>query len=200
MNLTIAIPTIGKRLKEFSALHLYLNKQIVESGLEDSVELIHETDNKEISIGAKRQKFTARAKGKFLWQIDDDDWIVENGIKTINSIIEATECDCIGFIEEISGNGVKQLSHISNIHSGWGDNKTVDGNFYRYVRTPYFKVPILTYYYRKIEISDMRFGEDIDFSNRLKKSRLIKDEFFLPRVIYNYRYKSEPHNEKYGIK
>lgn len=200
LNLTIAIPTVNNRLKEFSALHLYLNKQIMESHLEECVEIIFERDNKEMSIGQKREKLNGRAKGKFTWQIDDDDTIPENAIYTVNSVIEATDCDFIGFYEEVSGNGVINLSHISNIHDDWGDNKTVDGERFRYVRTPYFKTPILTEYCQKIGVSDMRYGEDHDFARRLKASGLIKNEFFIPRIMYNYRYKQEPHNQKYGIK
>jgi len=201
MILTIAIPTVNQRVKQFSSLYLYLNKQVIDNNLTEKVEVIYEQDNKEISIGAKREKLHQRAKGNFTVTIDDDDSVVDNFINTLVDLIDVfPDCDCIGYIEEVTGNEVTQYSHISNIHKGWGDHVTVEDERYRYVRTPYFKNPILTKYLLEIGVQDMRYAEDKDFSDRLKASGLIKNEVFLPRVMYHYRYKPEPHDSKYGIR
>jgi hypothetical protein len=51
----------------------------------------------------------------------------------------------------------------------------------------------------QIGFNDMRYGEDYDFSKRLKLSALIQTEVFIAKTMYFYRYKEEPHNQKYGI-
>jgi hypothetical protein len=97
-RLTIGIPTVVGREKLFDRLLNEVNSQIEKNSLKKEVQVIIEKDNKEISIGAKRQKMYERSKGLFTVQIDDDDWIVEDFVK---SCYDATfePVDCIGYHE-----------------------------------------------------------------------------------------------------
>lgn len=192
MILSILICTVYERASKFKILFDYLKKQNVFT----DVEILFEVDNKEISVGAKRQKLLERSKGKFIVFVDDDDWVNETYIKDIRTaILENPEIDCIGSIEECLMNGVRKMACHSNKYSDWADRK--DG--YDYVRTIYHKDPVKRELALKCGgFKDWRFSEDHDFSKRLKP--LLKKEFFINKIMQIYRYTQEPHNKKYGIK
>lgn len=191
MILSILICTVYERAERFKLLYDYLKKM----NKFTDVEVLYEVDNKEISVGAKRQKLLERAKGKFIVFIDDDDTCIDTYIKDIReAILGNPDIDCIGSLEECFMNGQKRIACHSNKYSDWGDN--IDG--YNYVRTIYHKDPVKRELALKAGFKDMRFAEDHDYARRLKP--LLKNEVFLDKVMQIYRYTDEPHNKKYGIK
>lgn len=190
MILTICLPTIETRKPQFMALENYIRKQLT-----SDVEIVSLCDNKEISIGSKRQKLLEMAQGRHVVMIDDDDEITEDYVSSIVAGLSG-DPDCVGFQIECHGMPGK-LANVSNKYRDWAENE--DG--FDYVRTPYYKVPIRLQFCRQIGFSDMRWREDHDFSKRLKDSGLVKSEFYIPRVLYKYRYSNkEPHDSKYGIR
>jgi glycosyltransferase involved in cell wall biosynthesis len=193
MILTIAIPTVVNRKEQFDLLRLHIKNQINELGFQKEVELISECDDKQISIGAKRQLLIEKAQGDYLVMIDDDDWIPYNFVLKVVEALK-TNPDCVGYLEKCIYHNRIERSCISNRFANWGSN--IFG--FNHVRTPFFKVPIKTELVKKIGCVDMRFGEDHDFAKRIKP--LIKTEVFINEFLYEYRYKQESHNVKYGIK
>ena len=191
MILTIAIPTIVTRKDKFDKLFDRLVKQIVYFGYGKDVEIISECDNKEISIGKKRDNLIMKAKGEYIVMIDDDDMIAHNYLLVvINKLLNRP--DCVGYLEKIKHNN--KTSCISLNNPGWIDNYAG----YDYARTPFFKVPIKTEICREVGCRDMRFAEDHDFANRVKP--FLKTEEFINDYMYIYQYSHEPHNQKYGIR
>jgi hypothetical protein len=168
------------------------NVNLVYPGL---CEILFECDNKEISVGAKRQKLLERASGAYVVFVDDDDEVNDVYIpKIINKII-INQPDSVGFIIECDMEGKKETAIASNKYSDWCENE--DG--FKYCRTPYHKTPIKRELALSIGYKDMRFGEDYDYSKRLKESHLIKKESFIEEVMYYYNYKFEDPKIKYGI-
>jgi len=157
------------------------------------VEIICDIDNKEVSIGAKRQRMLEKALGEYVTMVDDDDLVANDYVEQILIAIESKP-DCIGFEIDCSGTAGKRAT-VSNAWNDWGEN--IGG--FDYVRTPYHKSPIKTNIARHIGFKDLRYAEDYDFSKRLKQSNLIQQEVYIPKIMYYYRYKHEPHNKKYGI-
>lgn len=191
IKLSILICTVYERVNKFRPLLGHLKKMNVY----DDVEILYEVDDKEISVGAKRQKLIEKANGEFVVFIDDDDWCIDTYIKDIrDTIIANPEIDCIGSLEECYINGMKRTAIHSNRYTHWQDN--VDG--YDYVRTIYHKDPVRRELALKVGFKNMRFAEDHDFAIRLKP--LLKNEVFLDKVMQIYRYIDEPHNKKYGIR
>lgn len=191
--LTIAIPTVHSRYLQFNILHTYILNEIEKYRLKDKVEVIYEQDNKEISIGAKRQKLIDRANGEYLVMIDDDDWIAD---QYLIDVIEACRsgADTIGYLEDCSFDFAKwKTSCISMKWDRWDSH--VGG--YDYVRTPYFKNPIRTEICKKVGCADLRWGEDEDFAKKIKP--LLKTEVFINKKMYIYRYKTEKFDTKYGF-
>ncbi len=193
MKLDILICTIETRRNEFNLLKHHLQTQINEYGRQKEVQIISECDNKQISVGTKRQLLLEKATGEYVVFIDDDDMVPYFYVENILSAIESKP-DCIGF--KILCKGTKGITaSASNRWSKWGDN--IGG--FDYVRTIYHKNPIKRETALKIGYKDMRFGEDADYSKRLKESGLLTEEIFIDEFMYEYRYKFEDAKIKYGI-
>lgn len=190
MRLSILIGTVKERQDLFDKLQEHIEKQI--SGRSQSVELIFISDNKEISIGSKRQMLLDLAKGDYVVFIDDDDWVSDTYVTDILSAI-ATNPDCVGFDILCTTDGQdKQLARASMQYK-WADN--VDG--FRYVRKTYHKTPVKREIALAAGFEDLRFGEDYNYSMRLK----VKTEVLIPKVLYFYRYTTnQTHAQRYGIR
>lgn len=204
MILSILIPTVIGREKSFNELEEFLQWQISAGSLWGKVEIQNICDNKELSIGAKRNELLKLATGEYCVMIDDDDTV---SYQFVEKILEALEKnpDCVGYKELCiyEGKGVKS-SEISIKHRTWQDAKdgrnyyTFLANGFNHVRSPFYKVPIKTDLCRKVGFKDLRYEEDREFSKAIYP--LLKTEVYIDEFMYIYRYRHETHNIKYGIK
>jgi glycosyltransferase involved in cell wall biosynthesis len=192
MKLNILICTIPNRVNEFNLLKHHLQTQINELGMQREVKILSKLDNKEISVGAKRQLLLEEATADYVVYIDDDDMTPYYYVANILSAIESNP-DCIGFLIECKGTKGKTAS-ASSEWNDWADNT---GGF-DYVRTIYHKNPVKRSIALQIGYKDMRFAEDYDYSKRLKESGLLQEEVFINEVMYEYRYAYEDPKTKYG--
>jgi len=193
MKLNILICTIPTRENEFNLLKHHLQSQINELGVQKQVSILSKLDNKQISVGAKRQLLLEEATADYIVFIDDDDMIPYYYVDKILEAIKLSP-DCIGFRIECTGTSGKTAS-ASNKWDDWAEN--VGG--FDYVRTIYHKTPVKREIALAIGYEDKRFGEDYCYSKRLKESGLLKNEVFIDKVMYEYRYAHEDHSTKYGI-
>lgn len=192
-KLSILIPSTIDRKRMTDLLVENVQNQIDDLGISDQVEIIVDMDNKEVSIGFKRQRMHVKAKGEYVVSIDSDDAVMTDYMTEIWRGIKE-QPDCITF--EISCSGTTgKMANVSNNYPDWMDN--IDG--YDYIRTPYHKVPIKRSIALQIGFIDLRYGEDYDFSKRLKKSGLIKTEYHIAKPLYHYQYRNAPFREKYGF-
>lgn len=190
-KLSILIPTVVGRESFYDKLNAELERQ--KAGL-DCIEIIGAKDNKEIPIGTKREGLYFVASGLYSVQLDDDDMIPPFYIERVLKAIELGT-DCIGYNESVVWNGVNMgISNISLRNRKWDENK----HGYRYVRTPFFKVPIKTEIARSVNFQPIRFGEDYEWSMRLYPN--LKTEVFIPETMYLYSYVQGDNKTKYGIK
>lgn len=161
----------------------------------ESVELIIFSDEKNITLGEKRERLYKFSQGEYSWQIDSDDLIAENAIELILAAIDEKP-DVITFREKCMMNGVYQTSNHSLKYDKWHDN--FDG--FDYVRTPFYKDVIKTEIAKSVPFPHIRYNEDEQFSYALKP--YLKTEIHIEKELYYYIYSSQPqeHNERYGIK
>lgn len=194
--LTIAIPTVDNRILKFAELNAELIRQINQANLQDVVEVIHRNDNKQMTIGEKRELLYKQANGTHVWQIDDDDWVHRMAVRMIVGAIKQHNPDCIGFKEKcIFDDKIIKSSNISNKYHAWADNQ--DG--FDYVRTPHFKAVIRKDIATSVKIPHIRWNEDEQFAKKVLP--LLKNEFYIDEFVYIYRHSSqEKHEEKYGFK
>jgi glycosyltransferase involved in cell wall biosynthesis len=191
MILSILVPTTIERSKVFNRLLHEIKRQI--KPFKKQIEILSLCDNKEMTIGEKRNKLYQMAKGKYSWQIDDDDWIHPDAIEKIMKAVE-NDSDCITFSEVVIFDGKRlENSNFSLKYVDWADNQ--DG--YNHVRIPFFKTPIKTEICRLVAVKDIRFAEDHEFARSINP--LLKTETHIDDYLYWYLHYSTPFNERYGI-
>jgi len=214
--LSILIPTVIGREEQYNNLlsnignqirdieHKQINKIMKETGKSSCsfyppVHIQRYLDNKEKTIGEKREVLYEIAKGKFSWQIDDDDDIAPNAIELILEAIKSNpEVDVISFEEYVNMDGREYKSNHSSTYRGWeGDGNSIFPDGFHFHRTPFFKSVIRTELAKSVPIQKIRFGEDHAFANDLHP--LIQSEIHIDKPLYRYIHISSPHNERYGI-
>lgn len=191
--LSILICTVTSRAQQFKELGMELSRQLYD--YPGKVEMLFECDNKEISVGKKRQKLLQRSIGEYVVFFDDDDWPYSFFVRDI-MIALISKPDCVGVVIDMTTNNQRpQLCCHSLRYPEWRNN--VDG--YDYVRNVTHRNPIKRELAIQVGFPDMRFGEDRWFSDRV--TPLCQSEVFIPQPIFHYRYSSaERHNKKYGIR
>lgn len=188
------LPTTIDRRNIFYPLLEEIQRQIKENKYENTVEVIIDEDNKEKSIGKKRQDLLEKARGKYVVGIDSDDWIAEDYLDCIvTSLQENPAIEHIGFLEDCNINGEKSISIFSIRNKLWAENQ--DG--YDHIRCANPKSVILREKALKIGFEDSRYGEDRVFSEAV--TAILTSEVFINKPLYKYRYISSSHNERYGI-
>ena len=177
-------------------LHHDPSKPIAYSIFVGPVEIHWHEDNKELSIGAKRQAMIEAATGDYVAHFDSDDWPAPNYVSAILTALES-DPDTVGMLIRVEGLAPKPQTGIGSMRfARWQNNKAG----YDYVRPTYHKNPTRRSIALAVGFKDMRFGEDFDYSIRLKDSGLLKTERMVNEELYIYRYKYAPHGVKYGIK
>ena len=188
MILSILIATIDERRDQFIELKKVFGKT-------EGVEIVSACDNKEMSIGWKRQTLLEMAKGEYIVFFDDDDWPSPEYVTEILKALESKP-DCVGFKIAYFRDGVNVGTCI---HSLRNEFWCTQGDLY--LRNVTHFNPVKRELALKVGFNDLRFGEDQDYSNRI--SLLCKNEEFIDKFLFDYRFKScknrEEHNRKYGI-
>lgn len=159
------------------------------------IHILWHKDNKQKTIGEKREGLYQLAIGKYSWQIDDDDDISEDALKFI-MVGMLAKADCITFREKCIINGNYYSSNHSLIYTKWQDK--YDG--FDFVRTPFYKDVIKTEIAKSIPFPKIRWNEDEQWSMAIYPH--LKNEYHIDKELYIYQHnsKSEDHNERYGIK
>lgn len=165
------------------------------------IEILDLRDNKEMTIGEKRGKLYKGAKGKFSWQIDDDDTIADDAIQLILAAIkENPDVDCVTFQEHCLMYGKHFKSNHSLSYSGWyGDGSHLLSDGFHFHRAPFYKDVIKTSIAQSVPFKHIRFGEDHLWSIDLHSH--LKTEVHIDKDLYFYIYDpKDSHQERYGIK
>ncbi len=159
------------------------------------VSILIACDNKEKTIGGKREWLYQQATGLYSFQIDDDDDIADNAIELIlNAIRSNPEVPCITFKENCMMNGVYKSSNHSIKYDFWCDN--FDG--YDYCRSPFYKDVIRTDIAKSVPFPKIRYNEDEQWSYAIKD--LLTSEIHIDSELYYYIYEpKDTHSERYGI-
>jgi glycosyltransferase involved in cell wall biosynthesis len=192
--LTIMLPTTVCRRKTFYHLLQRVIMQINSIGAADIVEVLIDEDEKQSSIGAKRQRLLERATGEFVVGIDSDDSIDSDYLQEIiAAIIKNPNTDHVGFLEFCTIDGVSSKSIFSIRYKVWDEGK--DG--YDHIRCANPKSVIRRTKALQAGYPNERYGEDRIFSEAV--TPLLESEVFIEKYLYQYIHNSTEHNERYGI-
>ncbi len=179
-DLSILIPTLPARIEMLSMLMQRLNKQIIDFGLIDRVQILTLCDTKEYSVGKKRNMLLEMSCGKYVCFIDDDDQISD---KYLFEIMRATQSnpDVITFCGEYIEHQTQFFS-ISKVHR---QNYSDSNGIYR---LPNHLCPVKREIALQSMFTDKNFGEDSDYAERI--NTLIQSEFHIKEKLYYYLYNS----------
>jgi hypothetical protein len=195
--LSILIATVVERRKQFTSLMQIFNHQLDRDGLRDTVEIKHLCDNKEISIGKKRQQLLELATGEWIVFFDDDDRPNQNYINLIlNAIKSNPGIDCVGMNVLMTTNGTNPQKCCHRLkYRQWATK--VDG--WDYVRNITHFNCVKRKLALRVGFKDLRWGEDKPYSDDI--TRLCRKEAYIDEPLFEYNYTThQPHAEKYGIK
>jgi len=186
IRLSILIPSTHDRQPLLDGLLLSLNKQITDLGVEGSVEIITSIDNREATVGFKRNQLIHQAEGEYVVFIDSDDEVTYD---YISEVLKAThlEPDVITFNGYMTHSGSNRenfkiaqgLPYIT-IKDANGKNE--------YLRFPNHLCPVKKSVAIQIGYRDLKFAEDYDYALRLKNSDLIKTSAYIEKDLYHYKY------------
>lgn len=184
--LICSIPERAHQLKELLATFDHIGKGY-------NLEILTDCTGKEMSIGRKRQGLLERSQGKWIVFFDDDDmpynWYVSEIFKGI-----ATDADCMGINGFMTTNGYNLQTWVHRL--GYPISEKMHG--FDYVRPIIHFNPVLRSKALLAGFRDMRYGEDMDYANRL--NTYLSKEYNIERPLFHYRYSNKiPHNEKYGL-
>lgn len=165
-----------------SALKMELEKQIRDSGVEGRVEVL--VNNNEESIGAKSNHLLDICWGKYCARFDSDDMPGPNYIKRIfEGIDKDVDCCSLRGIITFDGNNPEVFEH-SIKYKEWATTS----NPIKYERYPNHLNAIKSSIAKQFKYPDISHGEDHDWSKQVFESGLIKTEYYIDEVIYNYKF------------
>lgn len=159
------------------------------------VEIVTCIDNKEMSIGKKRQQLLEASRGKWIVFFDDDDDPAGYYVRSILQTGQDPSIDCMGINGIMSTNGMNMQTWCHRLGYPWAENQ----KGFDYIRPIIHFNPVLRSKALQAGFKDMRFGEDRDYADRLNK--LLTKEAYIESPLFHYRYSNKiEHNKKYGIK
>lgn len=186
MKLSILICNLLNRDESYGKLIASLLEQIKDKMGE--VQILIESDNGELSIGAKRNILLKRAEGQYLAFVDDDDTVSSNYVELLLEAVESG-CDCASLKGEITMNGGKpEIFEHSLKYKEWKTNP--EGSEIRYERYPNHLSLIKSSIAKQFKYPEKNHGEDFDWSKMLHESGLLKSEHYIDEIIYYYNYTS----------
>lgn len=186
---SVLIPTIPGREQSLSNLIQNLHEKTKRICPELRLEVCLGFDNRETSVGLKRENLLQNAKGKYSSFIDDDDEITDAYIEDVWATIQGNY-------------HVMRLRGTMNgyVFSHSIENKLTDpmarGN--EFLRPPNHLNPMLTDVAKFIHYKDSIRGEDLDWTIRMAQTGFLQNEYRSDpsRVHYIYNLGNRPFDPK----
>jgi hypothetical protein len=183
MLLSILIPTLESRGRQFAALHEALASQIALGRLETEVEVLSLCDRGERPTGGKRNALLDRAAGDFVVFVDDDDTVSDDYVvRVCDAIRRRSDVDCVGITGMITFRGGHPRKFIHSLR--YSDYSSAGGV---YTRPPYHLNPMRRAIAAAYRFREVYYSEDIDWALRIREDRRLRSEEFVDAVLYHYR-------------
>jgi len=148
------------------------------------VEIISLIDNKQITIGAKRNRLKNMASGKYFCFVDDDDDVYDEYVEAIlNATMNDSDVICFDSWVNIEGENGRISVSADNPEN---EQFVPDGVT---LRKPSHVNAWKTKKFKKYEFSDKMYGEDFDFCYQCYPH--IKSETIINVPLHKYTYDSK---------
>jgi hypothetical protein len=193
--LAILIPTVVGREEQLEKLLQRIHKQRLALEWPNHVQVQIKKDNKEMTVGEKRNLLYQESIGIYSFMPDDDDDIADDFLVRILKAIKHNP-DCVTYYEHVDIDGNISHSNHSIHYDRWHDNPSWPEGF-KYARTPYFKDVIKTEIAKSVEVPPLRWNEDEQWANALHPR--LNTEVHIDDFMYFYKHVSSDPTERYGL-
>lgn len=180
---SILICTLDEREVTFKRLYDKLQKQIIDNDLQHDIEILSFGDNREHSIGFKRNALMVNSCGEYISFIDDDDDVHDDYIMMIYQALK-TNPDCVKLVGIMTTRGQNPQKFVHSIEYQ-ERYEYVNGI---YIRPPNHLNPIKRSIACRFLFPDKNFSEDYDWAMTIAKSHLLKKEAIIDEPYYFYFY------------
>ena len=186
-KLSVLIPSLHERKPSLDALRRSLDTQIGTR----NVEVLHLADNREMSIGQKRNMLLMQSGGEYVAFVDDDDAVTIDYVeKVLGALTVNPDCTSLTGLITFSDGYSRQFIH-SLRYNRWID----DHDAKVYYRPPNPLNAIRRSLAVEVGFPSVNLGEDRAYSMGILP--FLRKEQWIEGVIYNYRCKKtfeETHN------
>jgi glycosyltransferase involved in cell wall biosynthesis len=178
MTLSILICTLRGREGYLSQLLQSLAPQ-----RRDDVEILIESDDRQISTGRKRNILLQRSTGKYVVFVDDDDAIADTYVSDILKAAEQ-DPDVIVFNGTMTTDGKDERKWYISKEYGY---EAKDGAYYRY---PNHIVPVRRDIAVKFPFQDIKIGEDYLYATAMHNAKVLQSEVKIEKELYHYQFRT----------
>lgn len=183
---TIAILTVPGREHFLERLRGILDPQVESK----PVEIMIVKDNRERTIGEKRQLALENCKTMYISFIDDDDIVSAKYVQLIMDELKHTPTG-VGFRGIITTKTNTAIEFVHKAGLRYSEKPEQYMRSFVYTRPLNHLNPVLTDIAREIGFKPISEGEDWDYSLRLAESGLITDKTFIDEFLYFYQYRGK---------
>jgi hypothetical protein len=176
---SVLIPTIPGREQSLQTLLASIREKVARLAPHLQVEYSVAFDNREKSIGRKRQELLQGARGKYMSFIDDDDEITDAYIEDMRDTIAGQYN-----VMRLRGQ-IQQYTFTHSLENGL-TSPMARGDVF--LRPPNHLNPMLTDVAKLIPFGDATRGEDLDWTIRLAKRGFLEREYRSDPARIHYIY------------
>ena len=176
-KLSILIPTLDERKPKLEQLKAELSNQIGKR----NVEVLSLSDNRQMTIGQKRNMLLTQSTGEYVSFVDDDDMASPDYIeKVLNALTKNPDCSSLTG-EIVFSDGYSRPFIHSLRYTQWIDDH--EGKVY--YRPPNHLNAVRRSIAVQVGFPSWNSGEDRSFSMGIRN--FLKKEEWIDGVIYNYK-------------
>jgi hypothetical protein len=165
---SVLIPSISRREASLEKLLKSIREKTARIAPQMRVEIKVDYDNRETSIGSKRQRLLQSARGKYMSFVDDDDDITDEYIHDLWACMAGGHQ-----VMRLRGN-ILPYTFTHSIEVKLSDPMARDNTF---VRPPNHLNPMMTDVAKLISFQDAVRGEDMDWTIRMAKAGFLTNEY-----------------------
>ena len=179
---SVLIPTIPGRETKLHTLIMTIREKVARICPDLRVEICLSFDNRETSIGLKRQTLLNQAKGKYLSFIDDDDTITDAYVEDVWACFQG------GYHTMRLRGQMKEYTFTHSVAVKLNDPMATKDDPPVFQRPPNHLNPMFSDIAKFIPFKDALRGEDLDWTLTLLKSNFLETEYTSDpsRIHYNY--------------
>lgn len=181
-DLSILICAIPERLDHLRRLMQEMNEQVRSCG--KSVEILALVDNRQLTVGEKRNRLVRSAAGDYVAFIDDDDWVHSHYIIRLMQALRH-QPDVVTFPVEVILNGGPPKPCYYSIH--YPDQGECESYYWRW---PNHLCVIRRELMLAHPFPAVNFGEDTCFATAIRPA-LKKEVNLNGQPFYQYRFSSQ---------